>query len=165
MAPKTEHIYLSGKSKWVMTKQVDKYGKWGTCLYLDDASKKKWAELKEKGIMNTLSEDEDGQFVRLRRDAEKTFRDGTRRGFVPVKVIDKEGNPYDGNIGNGSDITCKIEVYSYKKPFGPGLGYGIRLESIRVDNLVPFVGKDKNAFDPESAKLVEGLIDAPEPIF
>jgi hypothetical protein len=165
MAPKTEHIYLSGKSKWTQTKQVDKYGKWGICLYLDPASKETWLKMKEKGILNEINEDDDGEFIRLRRDQQKTFRDGTTRGFVPIKVLDKQGNPYDGNIGNGSDVTCKVEMYSFKKPFGPGLGYGIRLEAIRVDNLVPFEGKKKDAFDPDTAKLIEGLADAPEPIF
>lgn len=161
---KTEYFYLSGKAKWCTGNNPDKYGFWSTVLYPDDKAWEIWKTLKDRGILNETTEDADGKFVRLRRPVVRKYRDGRQTPMEPLIIVDKNGKPFDGNIGNGSDITCKIECYGY-----PGIGasrgktvYAIRLMAIRVDNLVEF---NSDAFRPAAAKLVEGLKDAPEPIF
>jgi len=163
---KTDYVYLSGKAKWINTTVPDKFGNWGLVLYLDAKAKETWLDLKKRGILNEISQDDDGEFVRLRRPQERKFKDGRVMGMSPVTVVDKAGVPLLGNaVGNGSDVTCKLEAYAYKPPFKKEMGYAIRLAAIRVDNLIPFEPKDPNAFDPHTAKAVEGLRDAPEPIF
>lgn len=161
----TEYEYLSGKVKFVNMHQPDQFKNWSVAIYLDDRSKIKWAALKEKGIQNELLKDEEGYLARLRRPIEKTYRDGTKKGMLPVVVLDKEGAPFTGGIGRGSDVTCKMEVYTYQKPIkGQGKGCAIRLESMRIDNLVPFTNP-KDEFIPSHAKAVEGLSEQPEPVF
>ena len=162
----SEYVYLSGKVKFINVVAPDQYKNWSVALWLDDRSKLKWAALKEKGIQNELTNDGEGYLARLRRPLEKEYRDGTRRALEPVKVFDKEGLQITGNnIGRNSDITCKIEVYPYTKPVkGQGKGVAIRLESLRVDSLVPFTNP-KDEFVPAVAKAAEGLLDQPEPVF
>ena len=87
--------------------------------------------------------------------------------MTPVICLDKDGVPFTnlGGIGRGSDVTCKLEVYSYQKPMkGQGKGCAIRLESVRIDSLVPF-SNPKNEFAPEFAKAAAGLTEQPEPEF
>lgn len=53
-------------------------------------------------------------------------------GGLP-KVFDSEGNTFDGNIGNGSKVTVKVEVYDTKSG-----RRGTRLIAVRVDDLVEY---------------------------
>lgn len=52
-------------------------------------------------------------------------------GGLPT-VIDSSGVPFNDLIGNGSKVTIKVTVYDSK------MGKGTRLESVRVDELVPY---------------------------
>jgi len=54
--------------------------------------------------------------------------------FGPPKVVDADGNTWDENvlIGNGSDITVKINVWKGNK------ATKIRWDAVRVDNLVEY---------------------------
>lgn len=54
------------------------------------------------------------------------------------KVVDAEGNPWDEEvlIGNGSDITVKLDVWIGTK------AKKVRWEGVRVDNLVPYEPQD-----------------------
>ena len=162
----SEYVYLSGKVKFISVVTPDQFKNWSTAIWLDDKSKLRWAALKEKGLQNELLNDGEGYLARLRRTVEKEYRDGTKRAMEPVKVFDKDGLQITGNnIGRNSDITCKMEVYTYKKPIkGQGNGVAMRLESIRVDSLVPFTNP-KDEFVPAVAKAAEGLLDQPEPVF
>ncbi len=138
----SKQINLSGKAKFIRLVQPDKYGKWSLLLYLDKPSLNTWAELKEGGILNTLKMDQDGQYVRLARPLSKEFR-GVKTQMTPPIVIDKDGNswPQGIAIGNGSDVTAHLSFYTYTKQStygGSGQGAAIRLEGIKVNNLVPY---------------------------
>lgn len=171
MANDTRNIYLQGKAKWAKLVTPDtKYGsQWSVVLYPNPESYQTILDLKEKkdgldGIMNTIKHDEDGFNIQLKRQTSKTIR-GKVVGFAPPEVLESDGTTVLRNalVGNGSDITCKIQYYTYPKPAG-GRGSAIRLESVRVDNLVPFeMSKD---FDQEQQRQVKGLPEQPpQPLF
>jgi hypothetical protein len=62
--------------------------------------------------------------------------------FGPPKVVDADNNPWDEDvyIGNGSDITVKINVWKGTKVTK------VRWDGVRVDNLVPYEGGDGEGF-------------------
>lgn len=158
--PKIKDLYLSGKGKYVRMQTIDKFGKWSFQLYLDKPSLSEWKTLKDTyGILNSSKIDEEGEFVRLSRPQKKIFR-GVETIMTPPEVLNNEGQPITDWIGNGSDLTAKVLLYSFTKQFGGGQGHAIRLEGIKVHNLVPYSSPDKT---PEEAKRSEGLEEAQQP--
>jgi len=157
----TEYIFLSGKAKWIRVNEPNKYGKWSLDLYMDQENLEKIRELKKKGLMNKIKMDDDGEFVTLSRPTSVQWIKGDTKQLLPPIVLDKNGTPAGRvAIGNGSDLTCKMEVYG----FGPkeARKIAMRLVAIRIDNLIKFEGKD---FTPEESKKVEGFAQQPEPMF
>lgn len=131
----TRYLYLTGKAKWARVHKPDeKYHNYSVQLYLDKASSKAFSE---SGLGLSVKEDEDGKYIKLRRPEAKLMK-GEMVEFGPPKIIDKNKKPFDGAIGNGSDVTAKIAVYDTIK------GPGHRLEAIRVDKLVEYT-KAENA--------------------
>lgn len=159
----SDYIYLTGKTKWVKITTPNKYDKWSMDLYPTPPSYDKIVELKSKGLKNHLRKDDDGYYMTFTRPTSKIIR-GKIQGFQPPIVVDKEGRPLPKvAIGNGSDVTIKVEVYEYKIPLSKNeKGIACRLESIRIDNLVPFEKKD---FDADDSKQIQGLTEQPEPLF
>lgn len=160
----TEYITFSGKAKWAQRLFVadPKFQKWSVQLYFDPESLDKFREAQVTyQLKNVLKKDDDGYYANFSRPESK--RMGTRVvGFAPPKVTyNKE--PYQGNIGNGSDITVMCELYSYKDPFGKK-GHAIRMESVRIDNLISF-DLDNDINDPKDKEAYQRSIDAPEPLF
>lgn len=165
-----EYIFLSGKAKWCNKLFIadQMYKCWSLLLYPNEASYSKVLELKKgkdgvQGILNVIKKDEEGYNISLKRPTEKLMR-GKMNAFLPPVVLNADNTPFNPQgpaIGNGSDVTCKIEYYVYPRPTG-GKGSAIRLESVRIDNLVPFV---KDNFNKEEAKQVSGLTDQPPPLF
>lgn len=170
MAQKT-YIFLKGKAKWANKLFIpdQMYKCWSVLIYPDQDSYSKILELKAgkegiQGILNVIKKDEDGYNITLKRPTEKKFN-GKLQGFIPPLVLNADNSPFNPQgpqIGNGSDVTCKIEYYQYKRPTG-GYGSAIRLESVRIDNLVPFE-KSKD-FPDAQAKQASGLTDQPPPLF
>lgn len=163
-----EFQYFQGKAKWVKIHQPDGYGNWKLDLYLNPESLNKLTELKTNkdgvsGILNTIKEDEDGKFTTFKRPQQKMMK-GKVVGFAPPEVLMADGTTplRDQMIGNGSDVTVKVQIYTYNKP-GGGKGKATRLESIRVDNLIPF--NPRQDFDGDQQKLVKGLEEQPEQLF
>lgn len=132
-------------------------------FYLDTESYNLFMKLKEptelsEGLQNNVNKDEDGYYVYLRRRTQKPW--GAQ---PPPEIIDPAGQPLRNVIiGNGSDITCKVERYHYKAKFGKRSGYAIDLVSVRVDNLVPF---DKDNFSDAEKKQVEGFENVSPQLF
>lgn len=163
----TETIYLSGKAKWVRPTSPDPWGNWKMDLYPDTESYNKFLELKEtkdgvSGIKNVIKKDDDGYCITLRRPTQKVYK-GKVQGFAPPEVLDKDNQPMrDTLIGNGSDVTAKVSVYTHGTP-GGGKARAMRWEAVRVDNLIPFEGK--RDFDEVTNKQVSGLVDQPEKLF
>lgn len=161
---KTEFVFVQGKGSWIKTQIPNKFGKWAVTLHPTASSLEVIKKLKEEGIKNELKKDEDGYYMTFNRPVSKEFR-GKIQGFQPPRVLDgskklEDGShpPLDALVGNGSDVTLKLEVYKHKTPSG-GEAKAARLLSIRVDNLVPFIpAKD---FDEDDMRAVNGLEDQP----
>ena len=158
---RNEYVFLQGKVKWCMTKQLNQFGKWVCTIYPNEESKAKIDQLIKDGIKNELKKDDDGYFIAFSRPPEKIDRSGRRFPLTPVEVVDKDGKAFDGRIGNGSDCTIKLEVYGGKRPGGlAGTYKAARLAGIRVDNLVPYDPSESN--NRFTVRQVEGLKEQPE---
>lgn len=165
----TRSVYIQGKAKWAKLVTPDtKYNCWSVVVYPDEESMKILNDLKEtkgetSGILNPIKKDEDGYNVTLKRPIQKLMG-GKVTAFAPPIIVEADGTSLLRNalIGNGSDITCKVQVYNYNKPTG-GKGTAMRLESVRVDKLVPF--EMKKDFDQDQQRQVKGLDEAPQPLF
>jgi hypothetical protein len=155
----SKEVFLKGKAKWARVSTPDPWGHFKITLYPDSESISKFKELKVK---NTMKRDEDGDYLVLRRPVNKTIR-GKVVGFAPPTVVDSAGMPLrDVLIGNGSDVTVKLIYYSYMSPQKEP-GFAIRLEAVRVDNLVPFT--PKRDFEADEVKAMGTLNEQPAPNF
>lgn len=164
----TTTIYLKGKGKWCqrLFTPDEKFNPpaWKFDFYPDQDSYAIIMKLKEptdgsQALMNKIKKDEDGYYVNLKRPTFINSRKGQVMLTPPV-IVDADGNPWKGDaIGNGSDLTVKLAKRIYPTPTKQ-MGVALRIESIRVDNLVPFV---KDDFPPEMAKSVEGLAEQAKP--
>ena len=156
-----EYVYLQGKAKWAnrLARPDEKFNRWSVVLYPNAESLEKFKAL---GTKNVVKKDDDGYNITLSRPVNKMMR-GKLIAFTPPEVIDKDKQPLTAAIGNGSDVTVKIEAYSYTPPTG-GKAKAIRLESVRVDNLIPFE-PDTDYPDPAQTEAVAGLKDQPEQLF
>jgi|SRR6267154_1290296 len=164
----TEYLYVKGKVKWFRAVVPDeKYNRWSHVLYPDNESLEIIRELQAQGVKNTLKKDDDGYSVTISRPTQmkKSTAVGVAMvGMAPPKIVDKDGMPMEGNInvGNGSDVTTKLEVYTHAVP-GGGKSKAMRWASSRIDNLVEYV--PVRDFSEGEKKQVAGLSDQPEPIF
>lgn len=163
--PANKYYFLQGKAKWFRPDKPNQWGKYEHVLYLDAKSVDIIRELQTsteqvQGIKNVLKKDEDGYFIRLARPASKTIK-GRIVTFNPPLVFEKDGKTPLKNVyvGNGSDVTTKIEVYQHRVPAG-GHAKALRWESTRVDNLIPF--EMATDFDEQEQKMVRGFHEAPD---
>lgn len=169
---KTEYIFLSGKAKWVKSQIPNKFGDYSFVLYPDDASYDKILALKDgpSGVKNVIKKDEEGYNVTFKRPQSKLIA-GKVKGFTPPEILDGSKTLDDGShpplrdilVGNGSDVTVKIEVYSYTSPITKQVGRATRWVSMRIDNLIPF--QTRRDFDTDQADQISGLSDQPVPLF
>lgn len=153
-----EEVYFKGKAKWANRLYVPdiEYKKWGLVLYPDPSSLEVIRDLQAQGVKNVLKKDDDGYYISLGRPTEKVIR-GKVVPFSPPVVLGTDGNPTTVPIGNGSDVTVKMEVYSHGTPTG-GKAKAMRLQSVRIDNLVPYA---QASFTPEEQELTAGLSEQP----
>lgn len=162
---KSEYFYFQGKAKWFRPAKVNEWGKWSHVLYPDDKSLEIIRTLQSEGVKNVLKKDEDGYFISIGRNSEIRRRSdagGMKMvGMTPPEVI-KDGMPFKEPIGNGSDITTKVEVYQHSTP-GGGKAKAMRWISSRIDNLIPY--EMPNDQFPEEAKQTNGLEKQPEQLF
>lgn len=163
----SQFLFFKGKCKWAHTNKPDKYDKWSVVLYPIPEDLERIKKLKESvpgktGILNVIGKDEDGEYVKFARPQNKMMR-GKVVAFTPPQVLKPDGMPLtESLIGNGSDVTVKIEVYVYNTPT-KSKGSACRLETIRVDNLVPFL--PQRDFNPDDAAQVRGMEEQPAPLF
>src|SRR3990167_4988116 len=113
---KAKDYYWKGKVKWCRPNVPDPWGFYKTVFYPDATSLSEIKSLKEMdakgvaGLKNVIKKDEDGEFLSLRRDVQKTFK-GLVQALGPPQVLDGSKQLEDGsymplrdiNIGNGSD--------------------------------------------------------------
>lgn len=160
MAVKKSYFeYLQGKGNWIKANIPDpKFRKWSMMLYPNDASLQKFKLLQDEGLLTRLRKDDDGYFFQLSRPQDKIMR-GEKVIFQAPQLMDKDGNLLEPTIriGNGSDVTAKVQIYYYPKPTG-GSGVAMRWEGLKIDTLVPYNPKDLNL---EGQLQVEGLKEQP----
>lgn len=156
-----DYVYFSGKCSWANHLLVPdgEYNKWHVTLHFTPESLEKFRELK---LRTHLKKDDDGYYAKLSRPTQKLIR-GKMVAFAPPQIFDRDGKPFTGHVGNGSDVTVKCEAYKYTPPGGKERLNAIRLESMRVDNLIPY--EPKRDYTDEQAKAAAGLTEQPAPIF
>ncbi len=158
MARNTDYIYIRGKLKWVRTTAVNPWGKYTCTIYPLPEDLEIIRNLQAEGVKNLIKKDDDGYYVTYSRPSEKTDKNGRKFGLAPVEIMDKDGQPFLGNVGNCSDGTVKLEVYQHGTPSG-GKAKAARLMAIRIDELVPYEPNRDMQKDQEMA--TRGLAFAP----
>lgn len=145
--------FFTGKCKWAYLNKPDpKFNSYSLMLYPDAESLDKINKLKtgKPAILNELRKDEDGYFMKFKRDAQKMIR-GVLTPFSSPIVTKADGTVMpDPMLGNGSDVTIGCDIYTYRK----GEGLAVRLKTVRVNNLVPFTPK---SMDEEQKKQFGGM--------
>jgi hypothetical protein len=164
----TKYDYLQGKVAWFKHHRLNDWNKWTHVMYLNPASLEKFRAWQEsdtefQGIKNTLKKDEDGYFVTLSRPC-AIKRRGREEALAAPQIFESDGKtPWqEGLVGNGSDVTTKLEVYDYPIPGNKLRGRAIRWLSSKVDHLVPYEGTRDNT--PSEVKASRGL-DKQPPMF
>ena len=158
----SENIYIQGKVSWFRPKIPNKWNKWSVQIHPNDKGLEIIRDLQAEGLKNMIKKDEDGYYTSFSRPVTKETSTGKILSFKPVEVFDKDGKPFDDRVGNGSDVTLKIEVYQHATP-GGGKAKAARWVSARIDNLIPFEKeRDLDEFEKDAA---EGLDKQPEQLF
>lgn len=163
-----EVYYFQGKCKYPKLIKPDlEYRCWSIQTMLTQKSYEDFMKLKEEtdtrvGILNEVKKDDDGYWVNFKRAMSKTFK-GKEQLFTPPIILAADGTPWpEGTmIGNGSDVTVKVEFYTFQPPFKKKRGSAIRMESVRVDHLVPY--EIKKDFSEVQLQQVSGLAEQPAP--
>jgi hypothetical protein len=167
----TEFVFLQGKCKWAQLirpdTRFDDKGKWNLTLYPNEKSLEKIRELQAQGVKNKLKKDEDGYNIAFHRPVEMMTKSGKRMGFDPPIILDKDNQPMSDPplIGNGSDVTIKLEVYQHGIPGSSNKAKAARLLAVKIDHLIPF---ERNVIiDPGAgdARAVKGMDQQPEQLF
>lgn len=161
---KSDFFYLAGKTKYYNPTMADKWNKWSHLLYPDTASLELLRDLQAEGLKNVIKKDDDGYFLRISRPVSKQTSTGKMLTFLPPETFNPDGTPFVGVVGHGSDVTTKIEVYSYMAPGSTSVpGKAMRWVSTRIDNLVPF--NPETDMTDEQREAAEGLLDQPQKDF
>ena len=160
-----EYQYWSGKVTWCNVDRVDNFGRYSICFYPDTKAYNEIMKLKQEGLMNQVKKDDDGYYMNISRPTE--FIQKTTGKHVPLpppELLHSDGKTPLRNtaVGRGSDVTIKVEIRQYKTPQKRD-AVAVRLESVRVDNLVPFEpGRDFPPAMKEVAKQAIGMDSAPK---
>ncbi len=127
-------LYFTGETRWAKVHKVDeKYQKHSIEIKLDEAG---IAAYQAAGIQGRPSKDGMGYYTFRRDPKHLVFQGGTRVAAGKPAILDANGAPFSGSIGNGSVCTIKVTTYNYNNSFGKGVG--CRLEAVRVDKLVEY---------------------------
>jgi hypothetical protein len=123
LASNTQIYKYKGTCKWAKVYRPDeKYDSYSIVLYLDKQSLKQYLK---NGHQGEVKEDEDGQFVTLRRKKEVPTKKGPWI-LGPPEVVNIDREEFTELIGNGSIVEVTVSTYESRG------GMGTRLESVRV---------------------------------
>lgn len=167
--PNVEFIKLQGKSRYSRLIHPDEMSNaWQITLYPTPESLEIIRSLQAEGIKNKMRKDDDGYHMRFSRPTSKKYRDksGLERtfGLEPPEVVIRDETdplgykPFRDFIGDGSDVTLKLEVYGHRTPSG-GTAKAARLLGVMVDTLVPYTSQE--VMSEQQQKAVAGLPDVP----
>lgn len=165
---KTIHTSVKGKCKWAHVTRFNRFDAWSIELWPIPEDLERIREWQAQGLKNVMRKDEDGYNIRFKRDPVKkiTLRTGEVKNLTfstpSVAMADGSPLPQGVSIGNGSDVTVLLEVYSHRTP-GGGSAVACRLEGVRVDNLVPF--NPETDYTPEEKEKIDALTSQPEHLF
>lgn len=121
-------FYFQGTARWAKVHKPDsKYNKYSVDLYMDEPS---WSSFRKSGLQLKVREDDNGKFVKFSLAASRLVKDEVIK--AKPEVYDADNNPMTKDIGNGSKVTIKVEV------FDTANGPGHRLVAIRADELVEY---------------------------
>jgi len=139
----SETLYLTGEVYWAKLKKPDeKYNNFTIDFYPNEVSADK---IKGSGLQVQEKEGESGRFFyKFRRPVSKIIKNELVK-FGPPSVLDKENKPFEGIVGNGSEVTIKLTVFDTIK------GKGHRLEAVRVERLVEYSPEDGEGFSNNSS--------------
>jgi len=90
------------------------------------------------GSRTKIREDEDGRFIKLSRNLKGPFAEASG----PPQVVDENNQPFSKPIGNGSVVTCFVDVYPSK------FGTGTRLRKVHVRKLVEYTPSSEPDLPP-----------------
>ena len=106
-------------------------------LFFDDSVKRKdliAAGVPHKGMLGQLiKEDDDGNlYYKCKRNHQRVTKDGKTMVFGPPKVVDKDGNDFTDNVGNGSIVEVTLDRWD-----GNNVTL-VSMEEVKVLELVPY---------------------------
>ncbi len=164
-----DYIYVKGKVKWFRPNALDtNYDPptWSYIHYPVAEDLDVLRDLQSQGMKNVIKKDEDGWFVRFKRPAYIIRYVNRNPVQVPLgapKILTKDGGDFDPNtsVGNGSDVTTKLEVRSHSVPNSPNKAKAVRWDSSKINHLVEF---DRNADLKADEEKLRDLIDQPPPV-
>lgn len=133
-------VDLKGKLMWCRIVDLNRYGKWSLDLYPDAESLEKLRELQAEGVKNVIKKDDEGYHVQISRPPSLNFGRASEQSVTPPRIRDKDKQPLPANvlIGNGSDGTVTVEVYTHRVPNSEKRAKAMRLYGVTVENLIPF---------------------------
>ncbi len=133
----TSYIFVPGKLMWAKgLAEVDpKYSTYNATLNVSNDEK---AKLETAGCQATFKPTEDGLFsFKIKKSSTRPTKNGTVETSPPDVFLT---NPAGVDItldprtvGNGSDVTAKLELYDTSRG-----GKGTRLVKVRVENLIEY---------------------------
>jgi len=138
----SKYVRMTGFIKWANSQYGGlfspdpSYGNYSVTFYPDPPSVEKF---KASGMKLEFKNDEDGDFVKLRRPHEKIIKN-ENQVFGRPKIFFPEGVEGTKDIGNGTKVEVTVVVY----PAGRHTGH--RLESVKVLELVRFERAGEGGF-------------------
>lgn len=138
MAAKT--ITVTGPVSWAKIYQPDdKFGPpvWSINISLSkevvDKIKKICSELEPKFSIKFIKRTDDGYELKAKRPLHKRSGDGDNE---PPRVTDKDGNPFNKALGNGTVAKVTLYLYTWDNAFGKG--WSADLNSVQVLTHIPY---------------------------
>ena len=129
-----------GIAKWVNVTKLDtKYEpQWNLLVEVD---KEEYAKLKGVGLSPKLTEDDEGNIIRSIRFSRRLKRKGKKGGQnPPPTVVDAALEPYDGEIGNGSEVVVLHRPFPWNNEHGKGVSSD--LQGVQILSLVEYVPEE-----------------------
>jgi hypothetical protein len=159
----SDPVYITGKCKWARTTLPDPtYEKWSIAVYPIAEDLPKLHKLISEGIRNQLKKDDDGYYMNFSRPIRIKLKTGNVMPMEAPKIIDKDGVIFTDIIGDGSDVTVKLETYGGAGPGGKGSYKAARLGAVRINHLVPYT---KTSLSEYGQKQIGDLDKQPEQPF